>query len=228
MKILISGTSSGLGKFLYQNIESTKFKRNKDIIKKYQKKWDVIIHCGFYAGNEKEKLKSNFLWSKIITQLESKRYIFISSSIVLAKKKNSYAISKIQSEKIFRKKKNYTIIRLASIIGLPMRKNTIFKILFNKKPIVGLSANSKYTFVSYSEILNFIELCINKNINGTFNFFRKDVITLKQISESFNKHVEFGRINFRCVLGDNRKALKYCNFLKQSSLQILKKVKSLI
>ena len=186
----------------------------------------MIIHCGFYAGNEKSKLKNNLFWSRKITQLESKKYIFISSSIVLAKKKNSYAISKIQSEKIFRKKKNYTIIRLGSIIGLPMRKNTIYKILFNEKPIVGLSANSKYTFVSYSEILNFIEMCIDKNINGTFNFFRKDLITLKQISESLNKHVKFGRINFRCVLGDNSKTLKYYNLLKQSSLQILKNTKS--
>ena len=38
MKILISGTSSGLGKFLYRNIESKKFIRNKDKIKKYKKK----------------------------------------------------------------------------------------------------------------------------------------------------------------------------------------------
>jgi len=105
MKILISGTSSGLGKFLYQNIESTKFKRNKDIIKKYQKKWDAIIHCGFYAGNKKEKLKSNFLWSKIITQLESKRYIFISSSIVLAKKKILMQLVKFNQKKYLEKKK---------------------------------------------------------------------------------------------------------------------------
>ena len=81
MKILISGTSSGLGKFLHRNIESKKFIRNKDKIKKYKKKWDVIIHCGFYTGNKKNKLKENFLWSKIITQFESKRYIFLSSSI---------------------------------------------------------------------------------------------------------------------------------------------------
>jgi dTDP-4-dehydrorhamnose reductase len=228
MKILISGTSSGLGKFLHRNIESKKFIRNKDKIKKYKKKWDVIIHCGFYTGNKKNKLRDNFLWSKIITQLESKRYIFLSSSIVLSKKKNSYAISKIKSEKIFRKKKNYTIIRLASIVGLPMRKNTIFKIIFQKKPHIGLSANSKYTFVSYKEILFFIKLCIDKKINGTFNFFRKDLITLREISKSFNTHVEFGKIYFRCILGDNSKTLKYYNLSKKSSLQILKKVKSLI
>ena len=115
-----------------------------------------------------------------MTKLSAKRYIFISSSIVLSKKKNFYALSKIKSERVFKTKKNSTIIRLASIIGKPMRKNTIYKILFFKKPIVGLSEKSKYTFVSYSEILNFINLCINKNINGTFNFLRKDFTTLKK------------------------------------------------
>jgi hypothetical protein len=105
MKILISGTSSGLGKFLHRNIGSKKFIRNKDKIKKYKKKWDVIIHCGFYTGNKKNKLKDNFLWSKIITQFESKRYIFLSSSIVLSKKKILMQLVKFNQRKYLEKKK---------------------------------------------------------------------------------------------------------------------------
>lgn len=227
MKILISGTSSGLGKYLYQNIKSKKLIRDKKKINIYQKKWDAIIHCGFYVGDNKKKLKENTYWSKFLTKLSAKRYIFISSSIVLSKKKNFYALSKIKSERVFKTKKNSTIIRLASIIGKPMRKNTIYKILFFKKPVVGLSEKSKYTFVSYREILNFINLCINKNINGTFNFLRKDFTTLKKISDFFNKNTKFGKINFKCIVGENKKVLKYYNLNNISSLQVLKKTMSI-
>jgi len=228
MKILISGTSSGLGKFLYKNIKSQKFIRDKKKINIYKKNWDVIIHSGFYVGNKKNKLTENIYWSKFLTKLNAKKFIFISSSIVLSKKKNFYALSKIESEKVFKKKKNSTIIRLASIVGKPMRKNTIYKILFSKNPIVGLSPKSKYTFVSYEEILFFINLCIKKNISGTFNFLRNDLISLKKISDYFNKNTKFGNIYFRCVVGKNIKVLKHYNLNKQSSLQVLKKVKSVV
>ena len=92
MKILISGTSSGLGKYLYQNIKSKKLIRDKKKINIYQKKWDAIIHCGFYVGDNKKKLKENTYWSKFLTKLSAKRYIFISSSIVLSKKKKFLCI----------------------------------------------------------------------------------------------------------------------------------------
>lgn len=227
MKILISGTSSGLGKYLYKNIKSKKFIRDKKKIDIYRKKWDVIIHCGFYVGDNKKKLKENTFWSKFLTKLSAKKYIFISSSIVLKKKKNLYALSKIESEKIFKAKKNSTIIRLASIFGNPTRKNTIYKILFFKKPIVGVSAKSKYTFVSYNEILYFINLCIHKNISGTFNFLRNDLTSLKKISNFFNKKTKFGNIDFKCVVGKNKKVLKYYNLNNESSLQVLKKTMSI-
>ncbi len=227
MKILISGTSSGLGKFLYKNIKSKKFVRNKKKIDIYRKNWDVIIHCGFYVGDKKKKLMENTYWSRFLTKLNAKKYIFISSSIVLNKNKNPYALSKIESEKVFKKKKNVIILRLASIIGKPMRKNTIYKILFFKNPNVGLNAESKYTFVSYDEILFFINLCITKNITGTFNFFRKDLISLKKISKFFNKKTNFGNIYFKCVIGNNKKVLKYINLNRISSLQVLKKIKSI-
>ena len=133
MNILISGTSSGLGNFLSRNIPCTKFKRNIDGIKSYKKKWDVIIHCGFYSGNDKIKIKENLYWSKILCNLEAKKYIFISSAVVLKKFKNNYGIAKIKSENFFQQKKNFLILRLGSMIGSPMRKNTIYKILHQKK-----------------------------------------------------------------------------------------------
>jgi dTDP-4-dehydrorhamnose reductase len=223
MNILISGTSSGLGKYLSRNIHCTKFKRNKNRLKFFKKKWDVIIHCGFYAGNDKNKLKKNLYWSKTLSNLESKKYIFISSAIVLEKIQNSYGIAKIKSENLFIKKKNFLILRLGSIIGFPMRKNTIYKILHLKNPQTNISADSLYSFVSYSEILRFIEISIKKNLNGIFNFFRTDLVKLKDVALQLKKKVIFGNIYFKCTTGDNSKILKYINLNKKSSIDILKK-----
>ena len=50
-KVLISGTSSGLGKFLFNEIKSVKFDRTQPNEIYQNEKWDCIIHCAAYAGN---------------------------------------------------------------------------------------------------------------------------------------------------------------------------------
>ena len=76
-KILVSGTYSGLGKFLYTKIGSHKYKRNMNIRKYNNTNWDVIIHCGFYAGGNVENIDESIQHSLKISLLKSRKFIFI-------------------------------------------------------------------------------------------------------------------------------------------------------
>ncbi len=144
-KILISGTSSGLGKYLYKKIGTHKYDR-KTQPSYYQKiKWDLIVHCGFYAGEDITKAIESIRHSYLISKLKSQKIIFISSLIVyenssntlentkLYIKKNSslYNKSKILSESFFNKK-NMIILRVGTLIGKYMKKIIYIKSFITK------------------------------------------------------------------------------------------------
>ena len=57
-------------------------------------------------------------------------------------------------------------------------------------------------------------------------FLEKILPRLKNI-RFFNKNTKFGKINFKCIVGENKKVLKYYNLNNISSLQVLKKTMSI-
>lgn len=225
--ILISGTSSGLGKFLLNKLNGYKLNRKKKISFYEKKKWDLIIHCGFYNGNDSKKGLECIKFSHQVSKLKSKKTIFISSMSIHDKMNNSlYKQSKKICELFYNDKKDY-IIRLGSLIGDEMRKNTIHKILFSKNPKIGLTANSKYSFVHYNEVLQLINFLLKQNKNKCVNFYRHKLFSIKQIANKFNKKVNYGNFFFKCT------TLRYyqkTNFnkmiLNKTSLDILKEFKN--
>ena len=182
-----------MGKFLNEKISSTKYLRNKNISQYKKIHWDLIIHSGFYSGWNKNKYLDNFKHTKL-SNLDYKKFIFISSAavydgtkgdrnerkkIIINKRHSDYAKSKIECEKILMKKK-HLIIRLGSIVGKYLRKNNIYKLLNYKNPKLTISQNSVYSFVDYSEILNFIDISSKKDLSGIYNLLRTDFFSYKK------------------------------------------------
>lgn len=224
-KILITGTSSGLGSYLKKKFNCIGFNRKKNF-KIYKKKWDLIVHCGFHTGNNEKKIFEAIRISNNISTLKSKKKIFISSLIVYSKIESLYKSAKIISESFFKNKKNSYIIRLGSIVGPGMRKNTIKKIIFDRYPKIGLSGNSKFSFVHYDEIFNLTkDLVIQKDIKEV-DFIRRDFITLKKISRILKKNIRFGDYLFNCIDTKNKEKLKFRYILKnKNSIDIIKALK---
>lgn len=239
-KILISGTSSGLGKYLYKKLHGTKYNRNKNI--SYYKKtfWDLIIHSGFYSGKDKKKYIENIKHTSLLSELNYKKMIFISSiavyegtrgkrderkKIYFNKKHNSYAKSKLVCEKIVLKKKQL-IIRLGSIIGKEMRKNNIYKLKNYKKPKLTISKKSVYSFVTYDEIIKFIKISIKKNLFGIYNFLRTDYMCIGKINEKYNKNISYGKYIFKCTKASNDKIQKVIDLNRKSSKEVFLQYKN--
>lgn len=220
-KILITGTSSGLGKFLNKEINSVKFNRKKNLSQYKKNSWDCIIHCGAYTGNSVDEIYESIYTTYKISKLKSKKFIFISSMITEEQNTSLYKISKLIGENIFKKKDHLLVLKLGSTIGKYMRQNTIFKIIKNENVKIGLSKKSLFSFVSFSEISNFIKICIKKDYVGSYNFLREDFITLDKISKKLNKKIKFGNYVFKGVSGSNKKLNKIFNLEKRSSMDII-------
>ena len=87
-KILITGTTSGLGKYLYENIPNSISLNRKDTF--IDNNFDVIIHNAFSPqGANKNDIKDyykyindNILLTKKLVDIKPKKFIFISTGDV--------------------------------------------------------------------------------------------------------------------------------------------------
>lgn len=242
-KILISGTSSGLGKYLAKKFNATKLNRKKISKKIKNTNWDLIIHCAFNSktydlDNFQQYFRDNILLSYSISKLKGKK-IFLSTTqiyennninkrkevdVIDEKELSLYPLSKLICEKFF--SSNDLILRLGSIVGKSMRQNTIVKLISVKKPKINLDSKSKFSFISYEEIYKFILVLVKLKKKGIYNFLRTDFCNLKKIQDSFfkNKKVSYGKYNFNATYASNNKSSKIFNTRKLSSIDILKKI----
>lgn len=240
-KILVTGTSSGLGKYLSYNLKSFCLNRKKITKKILNKKWDLIIHCAYDSKsydikNFEKYFEDNVLLSNIIGNLNAKKKIFISTAQVYEKnllknrsensyieksKLSTYPKSKIICEDFFKKKEDI-ILRVGSMVGSSMRENTISKILKKKISYINLNQESKFSFVSYNEVLEIIKILIKNKKYGIFNLLRNDLVSLKKISKCLNKKVNFGKYNFQCTRADNKRINKYFKLNNKTSLELLR------
>ena len=141
-KILVTGSSSGLGRYLYESLRAEAFIRNETIndriIIAEELPYDCIIHCGWNLKSNIDSAKglSYISESVKLTQqllnIPHKKFVFISTIDVYPKNNNLheeteeinlndvqgvYGISKLISEEIVKSSKNYLILRLSALLG---------------------------------------------------------------------------------------------------------------
>lgn len=217
MNILITGSNSGLGKYLHKNLGGMGFDRNtsseeRERIKKEGA--DVIIHCAFNSSKEinsdslYDYIEDNILLAKELVKLPQKKFIFISTIDVYPKDgkvhsedeaidvnsvEGLYATTKLVSESIVKRQcPNYLILRCGALLGKDSRKNSLIKIIEDKECVLTLSGNSKFNYVLHSDILEFIKFSIKKDIRGLYNAVSSESITLSEVAKIIRKKVSFG------------------------------------
>ncbi len=216
MRVLISGTSSGFGKYLLEKINySEAVNRNFEPSFYKNEHFDVIIHCAFNktmlasSDNLYECYNDNILLTEKLSRLNCKKFIFLSTVDVYPKKynkawstddkiffediDNSYGKFKLLCEKIIEKNcKNYYIIRVSSLVGKYMKHNSYLKIMNEEFPKLTLSGESRFSFLEYEKVLNHINLSITKDSIGTVNLVSDKYVILNDLAREINKKVNFG------------------------------------
>ncbi len=222
MKILVTGSSSGLGKFLSENLKCDVFNRNKNF---ESLEYDVIIHCAWDCRNTVNQrdlldyVNNNiFLTKRLIEELKFKKMIFLSSVDVYPKNsdriessdidvnliKNIYGKSKLICEEIVKKSQNYLILRSAGIIG----KNKLPKGILNifKNGETTLTSDSVVNYITHGDILSVINQYINCDIikNETINVTSDTSLYMKEM-ECFVYPIKYGTYNYDVDFVDNTK-----------------------
>ena len=195
MKVLITGTNSGLGKWLStQYPECDKFTRDTKI-SDLKDKYDLIIHCAAkvihngWSDVGMNLFEDNVFLTRDLANIPHNKFVLISS---IDQSKNSpYGVSKKISEIVVKKIcSNYLIIRPSALLGKEMRKNTFQKIIHNEDIV--LTPESVMNYVLYQDVLDLIK----SNDNGICNLSSNKSITMKEVMDIFGKDINFGNIHY--------------------------------
>lgn len=196
-KVLVSGTSSGLGHYLKSRFSADHFQKN---LKNHQKTsfiYDLVIHAGFGRPSNADN-PENFISSAVdvlqeIRNIQCKNFIFISSIECFKSTSTTYRDAKLECERLLHKEGNSLIIRLPSIYGPNMQKNQILKIATEKTPILSLSKDSTFSLLSYEQIYDFIRLNVNHRGMKTL---MSSIVSLSEISKCFSAQPRWGEFNY--------------------------------
>ncbi len=236
-KFLITGTSSGLGKYLYNKLGGISINREK-----IQKNGaEIIIHCAFNSQQSPKDIeqyfRDNVLLTEELTNIPHKKFVFISSVDVYPKNSNRhiedeiidinnadslYAKTKLLSEEVVKKNcPNFLILRCSALLGKDSRKNSLIKIIQDDSPTLILSPDSSFNYILHKDVLEFIKFAIEKDLQGIYNLASYKNITLKQVADLVKKKVNFGRDIYSVGYIDNSKVTSITPSFEKTSEEII-------
>lgn len=245
MKILVSGSLSGLGKYIFGQFGGIAW--NRDITDKEKEKLkaegvDIIVHCAFNlsqsvdSNNLYDYLADNVLLTEELLNIPHKKFIFISSVEVYPKdrKLNSeeevidvntvngiYGVTKLMSEsQVMKQSPNYLILRCSALLGKNSRKNSLIKIMEGIRELI-LTADSVFNYVLHSDVSDFIKLAIEQDIRGIYNVSSSKNIVLSEVAKTLGKKVNFGKYYYNVGNLDNSKISSIFPAFKKTSKEVI-------
>ncbi|MDN3513537.1 MAG: NAD(P)-dependent oxidoreductase [Candidatus Brocadia sp.] len=245
MRILTSGVLSGIGKHIHENLGGRGITRStsaEELTKIKREGADVIIHCAFNsqkdvtADSVYQYFRDNVFLTNELASIPHKRFIFFSTVDIYAKNsevhredelihidnmRGMYAITKLISESIVRRCRNFLILRPTTLLGRHARKNTLTRIIEGEKDPLFLSGNSRFNFVLHSDILDFIKFSIGNDIKGIFNVSSTGNIQLSEVANLLNQKVRFGTYQYDVGNISNDKITTLFPAFKKTSKEIL-------
>tara|TARA_Y100001973_G_C5204294_1_gene340299 strand:- start:2894 stop:3565 length:672 start_codon:yes stop_codon:yes gene_type:complete len=195
MKVLISGTNSGLGKWLSRQFSDCD-KYNRDtMFNDLKDEYDLIIHCAAdvaHSGWDNVSLdlfEDNVFLTRDLVKIPHKKFVYLSS--IDEAKDSPYGVTKRISEIIVKDlSKNYLILRPSALLGKEMKKNTFQKIVRGEN--IALTPDTIMNYILYEDVLDAIKFdtCGTKVLRSNGN------ITIKEVVEIFGKDIDYGSIHY--------------------------------
>jgi len=247
-RILVTGSASGLGRYLRRHFDGAGFCRDDSIenLLSSTRSYDAIIHCAANSSRHLSNrtlfkfLDDNILLTDRLTKIPHKTFIYLSSVdvypgsdiphkeddiISIEGVRETYALSKLFSEAIVREKCNhYIILRPVAMIGEDARAGSLVRMLQHDHISLSLSSESTFNYVLHEDIASFIQLAITQNLEGIFNISSSSNISLGEAGSVFckDKDITFGSFTYRTGDIDNRKAASLLPSFKRTSLDTIR------
>lgn len=245
MKILVSGSKSGLGKYLFERMAGISWDRSiSDKVKNELKDngVDIIIHCAFNPRSSVDLaslygyLSDNVLLTEELLNIPHEKFIFISSADVYPKDKKNhrenevidinavggiYGVTKLMSEvQVIKRSHNFLILRCTAMLGKYSRKNSLIKIIEDTRELT-LSGRSTFNYVLHSDIFDFIKYVIKKDIRGIYNIATSKNITFLEVANILRKEIKFGSYIYNVGEVDNSKISGVFPAFKKTSKEVI-------
>tara|TARA_B100000676_G_scaffold22256_1_gene19363 strand:+ start:955 stop:1671 length:717 start_codon:yes stop_codon:yes gene_type:complete len=208
-KILITGTKSGLGKYLSTFIKgSTKIETQNELNLHKPGSFKIIIHC---AGSNSHRfkdfiklIKNNIILTYKLLRFRSDLFVFFSTVDISSSKFNFYSITKYISERvIIFFHSNFLIYRCSAMLGIHMRNNHVNQILSLKNEKLNLSQESEFRYITHQAIFEQILEHINSNKKGIFTLTSKNPKSLKFFCDHYaNNKIRFGEYLYKTKISD--------------------------
>lgn len=244
--LLITGTKSGLGRYLHEIFGGSVYTRKtqKREFNNFKKdSFDIIIHAAFNSAKDVNSnnlhsyIEDNIFLIKKILEIPHKKFILISTVDVYPKNSNRhneneaidinsvnriYGITKLISESLVRKiSPNFLILRCSTLLGKYSRKNSLISIFQEKKPLLNLSSKSSFNYILHSDVANFIKLAIDRDLQGIYNLASSENITLSKVALLFKKRVCFGNYTYKVGNIDNKKVVSILPLFQRTSIETI-------
>jgi len=248
-KFLVTGTSSGLGRYLVEELGAVPFQRTDPLetVRHQNTFYDCIVHC---ATDTRNNITSNELLTyyqshigltEQLTQIPHRLFVFISSSAVypdpfrpniesdiIALPYNPplyglYGLFKLLTEKIVsHKTHSFLILRCVTTVGQTSRLTNVMKVLQGSPSPLTLSADSSFNLVNMDQIKRFIELALDQDITGIFNVGSTQNATLKEIARTVGSQPTFGDFTFNVHQMNTDKIRSVSRDFDKNTLEIAK------
>jgi nucleoside-diphosphate-sugar epimerase len=222
MNYLITGTSSGIGRFLTRELRPTdtidRTTNDETLSRIYDSSYDVIIHCAFNSAlpstisshNGHRYIDDNVFMVSRLLAIPHQLFIFFSTDRIYPENSDLhreddeilfegisdiYSSSKLLSEmSVVEKAKTHLILRCVTLLGLDARENNAIRLLRQRPCKLSLTKDSSFNFVLHTDIIKFIRLAIEQDIRGIFNVSSIQDINLEKMIKAFlnRPKVEFG------------------------------------
>jgi dTDP-4-dehydrorhamnose reductase len=222
-KYLITGSNSGLGKYLSENIPNAIGLNRDNFDEVKNSEFDYIINCAFNkelkVSNYKKYLDDNILLNLKLKNIVHKKFIYISSIDIYSDDLNIYSQFKKFSESLMTE--HDLVLRCAVLLGKYMKPNHISKIKNNIDSIT-LSKDSTFNYTSYVDICKFISSSNLKDENGVIDFVSRDCLKLCDVVKFYNSQTKLGQYTYNSDYTFENPIYNLSEEYNKSSLQILR------
>lgn len=227
--ILITGTSSGLGKYLSQNLGCVALTReNKaQVLLDYRNNcFDAIVHCAFNPERKVsdwyQYLQDNILLTKELAMLPHKKFIYFSSIDIYRDENTNYKLTKLMAESVVQKMATSPLIlRCSAILGETMRPNSLAKLLFEKNAKLSLASLSSFNYILQSDILEAVSKAVHTEIEGVVDFVSSTDVFLSDVDEMYGSEASFGSYVYMTPRLSNAKITKLSPKVNKTSEEVI-------
>ncbi len=242
MKLLISGTRRGLGRYLYERFGGDSVTREHPVQKLGlpDRPYDAIVHCAFnprrdiFQPDVYGYIEDSVYLTDALTRLSYRKFILISSvdvypsrdvvydedtPIAVFEGRDPYAFCKLATESIVRRNcEDWLILRPGMLLGRYMRPNNLTRLVRGDPGRLTLTGDSGYYCVLHSDIGDIVEAALEQNLTGVLNVARSSLVTMSEMAARFGRQLAFGSYFYRPAKITNERLVRACPAFAASSM----------